>query len=231
MSRRLSSFTGFLVAYLTAGVVQSTLIGGASVDALSRTLTDPLYPVVWPLFVIEPTFWAYTAVAILSGLGVLATLERSRLPITVPRRLPTPSVRHSAEGIVALLVTEVVARFTTAAAFVAHLHIWPPHRGEPDLSVSFYQDAIAFFDGYTEGLPYLVWAGDLLPEVSALPSGGPNHNHVLRGIGEIQFFDGVGFAIVVGYGLALVLSYAGVRLVSRWIQARRSGVQRGAADV
>ncbi|QCC57211.1 hypothetical protein DVR14_00630 (plasmid) [Natrinema thermotolerans] len=181
-----------------------------------------MYPLVWLLFVIEPAFWAYTAVGLFVGLGVLATLERSRLPITTPRRLPTPSVRHSAEGMVALLATEVVARFTTAAAFVVYVQIWPPHRGDPQLSVAFYRDALSFFNDYMGELHYLVLFGLLLPESQSLLSGGPDHNHVLRQIGEIQFFDGVGFAIVVGYVLALVLSVVGVWTVSSRLWVSRT---------
>lgn len=227
MNGRFESIAGFAVAYLVAGAVTSFLVAGGSPDSLEYALTNEFMIGLWPLSVFVPEFWLFTAVGLLAFLGVLAGLETSRLPLSAPRRVPTPSPQFSAEAVAALIVAEIVARYTTAAAFVAHLHIWPPHRGEPDLSVGFYRDALVFFDGYVGDLPYLVWAGNLLPEVGALPSGGPDQNYVLRGMGEIQFFDGVGFALVVGYALALALSYAGVRLVSRRLQTHME--QRGTA--
>lgn len=220
MTTRIRAFAGFAVAYVVAGAVTSVLVAGGWLDSLEYALTNEFMIGLWPLSVFAPQFWLFAAVGLLVGFGVLAGLEASRLPLSAPRRLPTPSLRFSAEAVTALVVAEIFARFTTAAAFVAHLHIWPPYRGEPDLSVAFYRDVLAFFDGYVGDLPYLVWVGNFLPEIGALPSGGPEANYVLRGIGEIQFFDGVGFALVVGYLVALVVSYAGVRMVSKQLVAR-----------
>lgn len=220
MTRRLESFAGFAVAYVVAGAVTSFLVAGGALESLEYAVTSVFMIGLWPLSVLVPTFWLFTAVGLLVFLAVLAGLEYSRLPITAPKRLPTPSPRVSSEAVAALLAAEIVARVTTPAAFVAHLHIWPPHRGEPELSVAFYRDVLSFFNGYVEGLPYLVWVGHLLPESGSLPAGGPDQNHVLRGIGEIQFFDGIGFALLVGYLLALGLSYVGVRIGSKRLAAR-----------
>ena len=220
ITNRLPSLAGFLVAYVVAGAVTSFLVAGGSPDSLEYALTNEFMIGLWPLSVFVPTFWLSTAVGLLVGFGVLAGLEASRLPLSAPRRLPTPSLRFSGEAIAAVVVAEIVARYTTAAAFVAHLHVWSPHRGEPELSVAFYRDALAFFDRYVGDLPYLVWAGNFLPEAGALPSGGPDQNSVLRGIGEVQFFDGVGFALLVGYFAALVLSYVVVRKASSWLVSR-----------
>lgn len=220
---RLEPAVGLLNAYVVVGIVQSALVNGASVRALSHVLTTPLYTLLWPIGLFDPVYWTFIAVGLLVGLGVLSLLEHSRLPVTAPERLPTLRPRHSAEVVGTLLVAELVARFTTAAAFVTHLHIWPPHNGDPGQSigatVALYQDVLAFFGGYVE-MPYLVWAGHLLPESRSLPFGGPNQNHVLRQVGEIQFFDGIGFALVVGYLVALGLSYFLVRKASSWLLSR-----------
>jgi len=217
LTGRLDTTLGVLVAYLTTGVMQGALAQGASLEAFAHALSSPLLVWTWPVWLFDPVYWTFSAVGLVVGLGTLAALERTRLPIAAPRRLPTPTVRHSTEGVAALLLAEVVARYTTAAALVAYFHIWPPHRGEPDLSLAFYQEAVAFMTAFPD-MPYLTWIGHLLPDIGAVPSGGPDANHVLRGIGEIQFFDGIGFALVVGYAVALGLSYGVVRVVSRRVR-------------
>ncbi|WP_337653264.1 hypothetical protein [Halomontanus rarus] len=227
MSRRLESVLGFAVAYLTTGLIQWTLFGGASLRALKHALATPIVVALWPIMLFDPVAWAFTAVALVVALGLLAALEHSRLPITAPRRFPTIHPRHSLTVVGTLLVAEVVARFAAAAALVVHFHLWTPYRGTPGGSLSatvgLYRDALSFMVAYLDA-PAIFYAGHLLPEIGALPTGGLDTNYALRQIGEIQFFDGIGFAIVVGYLVAVAVSYVGVRVVSRRITRHSSVV-------
>lgn len=219
----LEPLAGFVVAYLVIGFVQSLLINGATETAMRYTLSNLTYVALWPIGLADPVYWTFTAVGVLAAVGVLGGLERSRLPISAPRRVPTLEVKHGVVAVVTFVLAEAVARFTTAAAFVVHLHLFEPYRGEPGTSVTatvtLYQDVLAFFTDYVAHY-YLFWFGQYLPEISSVRSGGPEINHALRQIGEIQFFDGIGFAIIFGYPIALGLSYIGVRKASAWMWPR-----------
>jgi len=217
LTGRLDTTLGVAIVYYVTGIVEWTLASGASPAILLETLTDPI-AVLWPLFLYSPQFWMYTAVGLFAGLSVLSVLEHTRLPVATPNAVPTVDLRHSVTLATAFVLAEVVARYTATAAFVLHLHVWPPYRGEPGDSfgetVALYQDALAFFADYDAQMSYLVYVGRILPEIGSVPSGGPEIGLVLRRVGEIQFFEGVGFAILVGYLVALGLSYGVVRVVS-----------------